>query len=89
MLFDPDDGRTIEEIILRYWEQVISAARKAEIEWEAIERGCSWWEVVLERMDRALEELADPIAQQRFMRRQKQRELPFGKDPLLSTKGES
>jgi hypothetical protein len=67
---------------------MVSPERKAQIEREASERGCSWLEVVHERMELALEELTDPIAQQRFKRQEQYRELPFGKDPLLQQDGD-
>jgi hypothetical protein len=83
MLFDPDDGRTIEEIIQRVWEQEWSAERRASILAIAEARGCTWFEVVCEGMERYLEMVKDPILGPRLQAQWEFENAPFGIDPLM------
>ena len=46
MLFDPDAGKSIEDIILEAWEYKITPQRRAEILAIAEESGRTWFEVV-------------------------------------------
>ena len=83
MLFDPDAGRTIEEIIQRVWEEEWTAAKRARVLAIAEATGRTWFEVVCDGMERILEMANDPIIGQRFRADWEFRRAPFGKDPLL------
>jgi hypothetical protein len=87
MLFDPDAGRSTEEIIMYKWHKEWDAPLKAEIKRIAHKPDCSWFAVVLACLERTLEELGDPIARQQLIRNVERRETPFGNDPLLKKDG--
>ncbi len=83
MLFDPNAGWTIEDIILHQWEHEWTAERKAQIEQLAAQLGCSWWEVVMECLEILCDEWEDPIARQRLEAKWERQARPFGIDPRL------
>jgi hypothetical protein len=87
MPFNPDAGRSTEEIILHKWNHEWDAQLKAEITRVAHKLDCSWFEVVVACLEQQLEELEDPIAQQRRDKYLEWKETPFGIDPLLRKGG--
>jgi hypothetical protein len=84
MLFDPDAGRSTEQIIMHKWNTEWSAEFKAQIERVAHKLDCSWFEVVVACLEQTLE---DPIARHQLLRNVERRETPFGIDPLLRKDG--
>jgi hypothetical protein len=84
MLFDPDAGRSTEQIIMDKWNTERSADFKMEIERVAHKLDCSWFEVVVSCLEYTLE---DPIARQQLVRNIERLETPFGNDPLLRKDG--
>lgn len=87
MLFDPDAGLPIEELIQRKWDHEWSAERKARILAIAEAMGCTWWDVVMECMERYCDALEDPIEAPRIKAKWDFEEMPFGPDPRLSQDG--
>jgi hypothetical protein len=61
MLFDPDAGKSIEEIILEAWEYKITPHRRADILPIAEESGRKWFEVVCGYTQDYCEAAKDPI----------------------------
>ena len=83
LLFDPDAGKTIEEIIQDVWEHKFTAQRRAEILAIAEAAACTWFDVVCECIQEYMDALNDPITGPRLRARQEFQAAPFGKDPLL------
>ena len=83
MLFDPDDERTIEEMIQHTWDHKLSDTKKAQFLAEAAAQGCHWFDLVVQRMDQIVDEMTDPITGPRWLARFDAQRLPFGKDPRL------
>jgi hypothetical protein len=81
MLFDPDAGRSTEELILRKWEQEWPEPFKARVLAIADARGCSWWDVVMEAIEDMCEKMEDPAERARVLARYDAEALPFGSDP--------
>jgi hypothetical protein len=83
MLFDPDAGKSLEEMILEAWEHKITPQRRAEILAIAEESGLTWFEVVCGYMQDYCEATKDPITGPRLKARLDFQQAPFGKDPTL------
>jgi hypothetical protein len=71
MLFDPDAGKTIEEIIQHTWEHKITPAKRAEILAIAEAAGCTC-------------AANDRITGPRLKARWDFQAAPFGKDPRVT-----
>ena len=84
MLFDPDDERTIEEMIQHTWDHKLSDTKKAQFLAEAAAQGCHWFDLVVQRMDQIVDEMTDPITGPRWLAQFNAQRLPFGKDPRLN-----
>ena len=88
MPFNPDAGRSTEEIIFYKWKHEWSEPLKARILAVAEELDCTLWDVVIECMGRYLDDLDDPIARQRITAQGEWQAAPLGKDPLLRKDGD-
>jgi hypothetical protein len=84
MLFDPDMGKTIEEIIQDTWERKITPAKRAEILAIADAAGCTWFDVVCECMQETIEAANDPITGPRLKARWDFQAAPLGRDPRVT-----
>ena len=89
MLVDPDDERTIEEMIQHTWDHKLSDTKKAQFLAEAATKGCHWFDLVVQRMEQIVDEMNDPITGPRWLARFNAQRLPFGKDPLLNKDGDA
>jgi hypothetical protein len=87
MLFDPDAGRTTEEIIQRKWDEWTDEKR-ARILAVAKAEGCTWFDVVCECIEQYLDAFNDPITGQRMKARLDYAEAPCGKDPRVTAAGD-
>jgi len=83
MLFDPDAGLSLEEVIRRKWKTEWSPELKAKILEVAARRGCTVWDVVLDCLVRFADKLDDPIKRQEMKAWRERWETPLGNDPHL------
>jgi hypothetical protein len=88
MFYDPDDERSIEEMIQNTWDHKLSDTKKAQFLAAAAAQGCHWFDLVMQRMEQILDEMTDPITGPQWRARFEAQRLPFGKDPLLRKDGE-
>jgi hypothetical protein len=54
-----DSDLTIQELVLRKWDDEWDERLKAHIGRIAEEMGCTWWDIVMENRDLFLDELDD------------------------------
>jgi hypothetical protein len=52
-----DSDLTIEELVLRKWDDEWDERLKAHIQRVAEEMGCTWWDIVMENRDLFLDEV--------------------------------
>ena len=81
MLFDPDDGKSLEEILNRMLDR--RPDLRANIEELALETGQSFNDIANECLGEGLDQLKDPAQRDAMFARIAWRQTPFGKDPLL------
>ena len=88
MLFDPEDGMTLEQSIEIAWTTLVSPSMRARVEALADRLGWTRNEVILECRRRFLEDLDDPAKLAAYHAMMERETAPFGKDPLLRKGGE-
>ena len=89
MLFDPDDGKTWEQVCETVWQRS-PPAKQARIEACAVASGKTRAEIIREALDEADDRLeGDPRARQRYAATLEHEHYPFGRDPRLPHEGEA
>jgi len=86
MLFDPDAGLSLKEVLQRKWETEWDARFKTHLLAFAETQGCTWMEAMVRLMLRFREQYADPTQRPYMDAWHAQQRCPFGKDPLLNTR---
>ena len=81
MLFDPDDGKSFEEVINKVLERNPDLA--AGIDELALVSGKSFDDIVNECLGEGLKRIKDPARLAEMFARIARKQTPFGKDPLL------
>lgn len=85
MLFDPEDGMTLEQSIEIAWNNLLSPSMRADVEAIAGRLGWTRHEVILECRRMVLKDPAKLAILHAGMERAA---APFGKDPLLRKDGD-
>ena len=89
MLFDPDDGKTWEQVCETVWER-LPPAKQASLDARAAASGTSRAEIIREAIDELEDRLErDPRARQRYAAKLEHEHYPFGRDPRLPQEGEA
>lgn len=84
LLVDPDDGLTMEQVFEKVWKR-LDEQTQAEILAVAEAKGCTWQDVIAERVEESQERRrADPLVRQRYEAHLDWVHSPYGKDPRLS-----
>jgi hypothetical protein len=81
MLFDPDDGRSIEEILNRMLAR--RPDLRAHIDELALASGKSFNDIANECLGEGLKQMEDPARRDAMYARIAWRQTPFWNDPLL------
>lgn len=76
-----DDGKTTEELVLRWYEQTASPERRLEIQAMAEHSGKTVLEILLIGVARGKEQLAQPEESQAFIAKMDWQWQPYGPDP--------
>ena len=88
MLFDPDAGKTWEQVCESVWPRLPPATR-ARIEACAAASGTIREEIIRDAVEEAEDRLdRDPRARQRYAATLEHAHYPFGRDPRLRQEGE-
>lgn len=82
-MVDPDEERTLDEMIQHAWEHKLSDTQRARVLADAAAEGLHWFELVVQRMEEIVEEMNDPLTGPRWLTRFDAARFPVGKDPLL------
>jgi hypothetical protein len=83
MLFDPEDGMTLEQSIEIAWNNLVSPSMRARVLAVAQATGRTRNEIILKCREEFLKGLEDPAKAAAYHAKMDREFAPFGPDPLM------
>lgn len=84
MLFDPDAGLTLKEVLQRKWDTVWDESFKSELLQLADLHGCTWMEAAACLILQCEEQYQDPLERPKMDAWHEWQQCPYGRDPWLN-----
>ena len=88
MIFDPEDGMTLEQSIEIAWTTLISPSMRARVLAVAQATGRTRNDIILECREMFLKDLEDPAKRAAYRAKAEREAAPYGFDPLVRKAGD-